>query len=142
MSALASTSALGATLPVTGLSPVDQALVPESVRNGGRAAQAAYQEGVAFEDVLVNELVQTMDQTVPGLGGADSGAGGSADDGSADGGSAAGGLGGPGSLGAYSSLMPQALSSGLMSAGGTGVAMQIATALDPALNDPKGSGGN
>jgi hypothetical protein len=38
-----------------------------------------------------------------------------------------------GGLGAYASLLPDTLTSTIMSAGGTGVAMQIAQGIDPAL---------
>lgn len=130
MSALSSSS-LGAALPASTLPPVDPALEPESVRKGNQAAKNAYQEGLAFEDVLVNELVTQMAKTVPGLDGSSSGSDGS--DGSG------GGLGGSGSgsgLGAYASLLPQALTSNVMSTGGTGIAMQIARSIDPALGAP------
>jgi Rod binding domain-containing protein len=129
MSALSATS-LSASLP-----PLDPAQEPASVRNGGQKAQAAYQEGVAFEDVLVNELAQEMTATA-GLGGSDDGLGGSSDD-SSD----SSGLGGAGSsLGAYSSLLPQTLASSVMSAGGTGLALQIAQSIDPALDAPSQGG--
>ena len=128
MSALSSSS-LGTALPASTLPPIDPALEPESVRTGNQAAKNAYQEGLAFEDILVNELVTQMTKTVPGLDGSSSGSDGS--DGSG------GGLGGSGSgLGAYASLLPQALTSNVMSTGGTGIAMQIARSIDPALGAP------
>lgn len=34
---------------------------------------------------------------------------------------------------AYASLLPQALTTSIMSAGGLGIAQQVATAIDPAL---------
>ncbi len=126
MSALSSLS-LGTSLPA-----IDPALVPASVRNGDQAAQKAYQEGLAFEDVLVNELAQEMSSTT-GLDGSSDGLGGSTDPGGGLGGGS--GLGGS-SLGAYSSLLPQALSTSVMSAGGTGLALQIAQSIDPALAAP------
>jgi hypothetical protein len=133
MSALSATS-LSASLP-----PIDQATEPASVRNGGQKAQAAYHQGLAFEDVLVNELAQEMTATA-GLDGTDDGLGGSSND-SGD----ATGLGGSGSgsgsaLGAYSSLLPQTLATSVMSAGGTGLALQIAQSIDPAL-DSSAQGG-
>ena len=132
MSALASTS-LGSSLPATTLPAIDPALEPESVRNGNAAAKSAYQEGLAFEDILVNQLAQQMTATVPGLSG-DDGLGGSSDDSS---GSSTGGLTSSSSgIGAYASLLPQALTSSIMSGGGTGIAMQIAQSIDPALANP------
>jgi len=127
MSALSATS--------LSASPLDPALEPASVRNGGQKAQAAYQEGVAFENVLVNELAREMTATA-GLDGSDNGLGGSGGD---SGGST--GLGGSGSeLGAYSSLLPQTLATSVMSAGGTGLALQIAQSIDPALDAPTQGG--
>src|ERR1700679_1415849 len=92
MSALSSVS-LGASVPVTNTAPVDPATEPESVRNGNQAAKNAYQTGLAFEDILVNQLAQQMTATVPGLSGDDDGLGGSTSDDSDDSSSdASGGL--------------------------------------------------
>jgi hypothetical protein len=138
MSALSSVS-LGSVLPVTTTPPVDPALEPESIRNGNQAAKNAYQTGVAFENVLMNQLAQAMTATVPGVSSDDDGLGGSSSDDSGDSSSdATGGLAGSDSgISAYSSLLPQAMTSGIMSSGGTGIAMQIAQSLDPALANPK-----
>ncbi|MGO9959953.1 MAG: hypothetical protein ACLP50_28910 [Solirubrobacteraceae bacterium] len=130
-------SALSAS-PSAGLPPIDPALEPASIRNGNTAAKNAYQTGLAFEDVLVNELSQQLMATVPGLGGSstDDGLGGSSDDG-LGGSNASDGVddssGSGSSLSSYSSMLPGALSSAIMSSGGTGVAMQIAEGIDPAL---------
>jgi hypothetical protein len=125
-------SALSATGLGTSLPAIDPALEPASVRNGDQTAKKAYQEGLAFEDVLVNELAQEMSSTA-GLDGSSDGLGGS----TGDSGSSGGGVGGSGSaLGAYSSLLPQTLTSSVMSAGGTGLALQIAQSIDPALDSP------
>ncbi|HWD76881.1 MAG TPA: hypothetical protein VG371_17220 [Solirubrobacteraceae bacterium] len=132
MSALSSSS-LGSSLSATTLPPIDPALEPASVRNGNQAAKNAYQEGLAFEDILVNQLVTQMTATVPGLDGSSDGSDGSDASGSS------GGLSGSGSgLGAYASLLPQALTSSVMSTGGTGIAMEIARSIDPALGAPTG----
>jgi hypothetical protein len=127
-------SSLGSSLPATTLPPIDPALEPASVRNGNQAAKNAYQEGVAFEDILVNQLATQMTATVPGLDGSSDGSDGSAASGSS------GGLSGSASgLGAYASLLPQALTSSVMSTGGTGIAMEIARSIDPALGAPTGT---
>ncbi|HEX4009245.1 MAG TPA: hypothetical protein VHX62_04525 [Solirubrobacteraceae bacterium] len=133
MSALSSVS-LGSSLPATSMPPIDPALEPESVRNGNQAAKNAYQEGLSFENILVNELAQEMTQTVPGLSGSDD----SSDDGlgGSDDSSDSTGLGSSSPLSAYSSLLPQALTSSIMSGGGTGIALQIAQSIDPALANP------
>jgi hypothetical protein len=126
-----SSSSLSASLPATSLPPIDPALEPASVRNGNQAAKNAYQEGLAFEDILVNELVTQMTATVPGLDGSSTGSDGAGGSGSS------GGLGGSGSgIGAYASLLPQAMTSSVMSTGGTGIAMEIARSIDPALGGP------
>ena len=134
MSALSATS-LSAALPAT-----DPAMEPASVRNGNQAAKSAYQEGLAFENVLVNQLAQEMTSTA-GLDGSSDGLGGSTDGSDSSGSSGgSGGLGGSGSaLGAYSSLLPQTLATSVMSAGGTGLALQIAQSIDPALNSSASS---
>ncbi|MGH2872997.1 MAG: hypothetical protein ACRDL5_11125 [Solirubrobacteraceae bacterium] len=125
------------TLPISSLLPTGAATEPQSIRNGGAAAQNAYQEGLAFEDVLVNELAQQLTATVPGLDGTDDdGLGGTDSDGLGGTDDSGDSMLGGSAIGAYSSLLPQALSDGIMSGGGTGVAMQIAEAIDPALNNP------
>jgi hypothetical protein len=118
-------------LPASNVPAIDPAQEPVVVRKGGAAAQKAYQTGLAFENVLVNELAQTMTATVPGLdgtSGSDDGLGGTTD---------SSGSGAAGGLGAYSSLLPQALTSSIMANGGTGIALQIAKSLDPSLGEPK-----
>jgi hypothetical protein len=139
MSAISGTAALSSSLPTSTMGPVDQANMPAVIRNGDTKAKNAYQTGLAFENVLVNELAQQLASTVPGLDGSsssDDGLGGTSDDSSSDAGST-GGAGGGGGLGAYSSLLPQTLASSVMSGGGTGIAMQIAKSIDPALGVPQ-----
>ena len=129
MSAISTTASLPATsasMPSGNLPLIDPAKEPAAIRNGDKKAKDAYQTGLAFENVLVNELAQQLSATVPGLdgsGGSDDGLGGTSGDSS----------GGAGGLGAYSSLMPQTLASSLMQGGGTGIAMQIAKSFDPGL---------
>jgi hypothetical protein len=141
MSAIAATSALpttSASMPVGNLPTTDSANEPAAIRNGDQKAKDAYQTGLAFENVLVNELAQQLAATVPGLDGSSGsadGLGGSSDDGL--GGTSSDSSGSAGGLGAYSSLLPQTLASSIMSGGGTGIAMQIAQSIDPALGAPK-----
>lgn len=137
MSAISASAALpttSASMPAGSLPLIDPANEPAAVRNGGQKAKDAYQTGLAFENVLVNELAQQLSATVPGLDGSDDGLGGT---GGSSGAGRTGGVGGGGGLGAYSSLLPQTLSTSIMSGGGTGIAMQIAKAIDPALGVPK-----
>jgi len=138
MSALSSTSLssidpslLGASTPA-----INQALLPASIRNGTPAAKQAYNEALGFEQILVNELTQEMAATVTspddsssddGLGGDDS----SDDSSSTD--ATSGLLGSDPSMSMYAQMLPDALTSSLMSSGGTGMALQIAQALDPSI---------
>jgi Rod binding domain-containing protein len=124
MSAL-SAAAGSPSLATAALPPIAQASEPASVRNGDQAAKNAYQTGLAFEQMLDKELTQTLSSTISGTGGNDDGLGGATDQGaSAD----------P-AASAFSSMLPDALTSGLMTGGGTGIAMQIAQAIDPALGN-------
>jgi hypothetical protein len=122
-------------LPASSMGPIDPAKEPASVRNGDQKAKNAYATGMAFENVLVSELAQQLTATVPGLDGSDDGLGGTNNNSSSSGSS--GGVGGGGGLGAYSSLLPQTLATSIVSGGGTGIAMEIAKAIDPALGAPK-----
>jgi Rod binding domain-containing protein len=133
MSALSATG-LGSSLPASSLPAIDQARVPASIRNGDQKAKDAYQTGMAFEQVLVNELSQEMAASVPG--GSDDGLGGTTGD-SGNSSSGGGVMGGGGGLGAYSSLLPQSLTSSIMASGGTGVALEIAKSIDPAIGQTK-----
>ena len=131
MSAISATTSL----PAGNMPLVDPANEPASVRNGDQKAKNAYTTGVAFENVLVSELAQQMTATVPGLDGSDDGLGGTT--GSSDGSAgSSGGVGGSGGLGAYASLLPQTLANSITSGGGTGIAMEIAKSIDPALGAP------
>jgi hypothetical protein len=127
MSAL-SAAAGSPSLATAALPPIDQSTEPASVRNGDQAAKNAYQTGLAFEQMLDNELTQTLSSTISGTGSNDDGLGGTSDQSGASADPAAS---------AFSSMLPNALTSGLMTGGGTGIAMQIAQSIDPAL----GTGG-
>jgi Rod binding domain-containing protein len=124
------------TLSAAGLPPINEALLPASVRNGSPAAKSAYETALSFEDVLVNELSQAMMATV-----SSSSDDGSSDDSSSDDSSSDGSGGSDSVSGEYSQLLPQALTSSIMSAGGLGIAQQIATALDPSIGATASAGG-
>jgi Rod binding domain-containing protein len=132
MNAISATTSI----PASNLPLIDPANEPTSVRNGDQKAKNAYATGVAFENVLVNELAQQLTATVPGLDGSDDGLGGTTDSGNGSAGST-GGVGGSGGLGAYASLLPQTMANSISAGGGTGIAMEIAKSIDPALGDPK-----
>lgn len=111
--------------PTAGPAPVvNHALEPSWVRQGSTATKQAYATALGFEQVLVEQLAKSMAAT-SGFG-----------EGSEEGESSAGGSGGASSTGgdagssAMTSMLPQALASGVMSAGGLGLAAQITRQLD------------
>ncbi len=135
-------------LPSTGgVSPVAPTVIPtggvsvvapaqpsvsgvSSAGAGTASTSAAYQEGLAFEQVLMNELTQQLTQTITNGSGGDSGDG-SGDDGSGDSStdSSTGLLGSDAASSMYAQLLPSALTQSIMSAGGLGIASELAPAL-------------
>jgi Rod binding domain-containing protein len=120
-------------LPSGGLPVVTQTLEPAWVRDGSAATQKAYQTALAFEQMLVEQLSQSL-TTSSGLGG-ESGEEGESSEGGSSGSSAA--------SGAISSMLPQALTSGVMNDGGLGLAAQMTRQLqDVAGATPTATSGN
>jgi len=103
----------------TGLPVVNQALEPDWVRHGSAATQKAYASALSFEETLVEQLSQSLAST-SSLGGGSSQEG---ESGTEEGGSS-------GANGELSSLLPQALSSSVMQAGGLGMAAQMTRELE------------
>jgi hypothetical protein len=123
-----------------GIQNLNVADIPANIRNGNSKAMQAYSEGLAFEDVLVNELSQQLANTMyggNGLDGDSSSSDGTDSTDSTDGSSSGGMLSG---ASAYASLIPQTLTSSIMDGGGIGVAEQFAQQLDPSLNKEVKSG--
>jgi peptidoglycan DL-endopeptidase RipA len=112
-----------------GIPNLNVATVPENIRNGDSKAKAAYSEGLAFEDMLVNELTQQLANTMYGGSGSDS----SDDSSSTDGTDSSSGSSMLGGASAYASMIPQALTSSIMDNGGLGMAESFAQELDPSL---------
>lgn len=89
----------------SGLPPVDQAQLPADVRTASPARKHAYEAGLGFEQMLVQQLTQSLtDSTRDALGG-DS---------------------------PYASMLPDALSQSVMQSGGLGLARQLMDAIAPA----------
>jgi Rod binding domain-containing protein len=107
-------------LSATELPVVSQTLEPAWVRKGSASTQKAYDTALAFEQMLVEELSQSLT--------ASSGLGGEEDESSSEGGSS----GGSAASGPMSSMLPRALTSGVMSAGGLGLAAQMTRQLQGA----------
>ncbi len=129
MSVSSSDIALGSIGTSAGIPSLNVADIPANVRNGNNADKQAYTEGLAFENVLVNELSQQLSNTMYGGSGPDASSSSDGSDGSDSSGS--GGL--LSGAGAYASMILQALTSSIMSGGGLGVAEEFAQELDPSL---------
>jgi Rod binding domain-containing protein len=104
----------------TGLPIVNQATEPEWVRKGSAATQKAYQSALSFEETLVEQLSQSLAST-SGLSGESEG-----QSGSEEGGSSSSGAGDS----QLSSMLPQALTTSVMDAGGLGLAAQMTRNLE------------
>lgn len=92
----------------TGLPVVNQALEPAWVRHGSASVKQAYESALSFEATLVEQLSRSLSSS-----------------GSPEGESSVEGESGEGASGVLSAELPQALSSGIMSAGGLGLAAQL-----------------
>jgi hypothetical protein len=112
----------------TGLSITDEAHAPAAVRNGSTAVKQAYASAQSFEEMLLQQLSQSMLQS-SGLGG-EGGSEGEASSGE-------GSSGGEGGM--LTSLLPQALTEGVMREGGLGLATQLMSSLDPAAGAAAGA---
>jgi Rod binding domain-containing protein len=122
-----SLASIGANAGIPSLNVAD---IPADIRSGNKQAQQAYSEGLAFEQVLVNELTTQMANAM-GSDSLDPTA--DSSDGSST--SSSGLLGGASSS-AYASMIPSALTSSIMDGGGLGLAEEFAKTIDPALSDP------
>lgn len=103
---------LTATNVAAGLAPADSAAEPAWVRNGTSAVKQDYEVALGFEEMLVDQLASSLDQA--------GGLGGESESGEEEGGSQPS-LGG----GMLSSLLPGALSQGVVDGGGLGLAAQL-----------------
>ncbi len=118
MTALASTPIeTSASLPISSLAG---AHVPASVRENAPGARQAYSSAQSFEELLLNQLSQSLTQnaglTDEGEGESESGEGAGESEGVT-----------------VASLLSQALTEGVMHAGGLGLAEQLMSAVDPQL---------
>jgi hypothetical protein len=123
-------SPISSGLSTAGLPPINPANEPAAIRNGDADAKKAYQVGLSFEQVLVDQLTQELASSATDTSGDGS------DDGSGDSSGASGLMGGDAASSAYATMLPQTLTSSIMSGGGTGIALQIAKSIDPALAHP------
>jgi Rod binding domain-containing protein len=123
------------------LPAINQALEPADIRTGNAQAKQAYQEALGFEDILMQQLTQQLASTVTSsTDGSGLGSGASSDSGSSGSTSSTGGiLGSDPSTSAFASMIPTALTQSLMSAGGVGIADNLARAIDPQIGTAEGS---
>ncbi len=126
-------------LTSSSLPPVNQASEPADIRNGNTQAKQAYQEALGFEDVLMQQLTQQLASTVSSPGGDSSASGDSSDSSGSSDSSSGGILGSDPSTSAFASLIPTALTHSIMSAGGVGIADNLARAIDPQIGTPQGA---
>jgi hypothetical protein len=87
-----------------GIPPIDQALLPADIRTATPARKDAYEAGLGFERLLVQQLSQSLTESARDALGGDS---------------------------PYASLLPDALTDGVMGGGGLGLARGIADAIEP-----------
>ena len=111
----ASVSPLGGSPPASprGLPIVPDTALPASVRSGSAADKQSYKAALGFEQMLVDQMVQSM-------------AGDGSGDGSDDDGTGLG-TGNPLASGPYAQQMQTAMSTAIESSGGLGLAQQLYT---------------
>lgn len=88
------------------IAPIDQALLPASVRNGGAQRKQDYQAALAFERVLVGQMTEAMTKSVGAIGGEDD-------------------EGGDAASQQLKQSLPSTLADALMAGGGIGLAGQL-----------------
>jgi Rod binding domain-containing protein len=113
-------------LPTTTALPIaNETRAPAAVRDGSSTVKQAYATAQGFEEMLLQQLSQSLVQS-SGLGGEgeSGGEGSSGEEGASVGGEAGGGM--------LASLLPQTLTEGVMRQGGLGLATQLMDSLDPA----------
>ncbi|HEY4280273.1 MAG TPA: hypothetical protein VGM91_18770 [Conexibacter sp.] len=89
---------------MSALPPIDQSTLPLDIQKGSQARRDAYTAGLGFEQMLVQQLTDSVTEDSQDAMGGDS---------------------------PYASLLPQALTDGIMNAGGLGLARQLTDAMAP-----------
>jgi Rod binding domain-containing protein len=111
--------------PTTTAVPIASATrAPASVRAGSATVKQAYANAQGFEEMLLQQLSQSLVQSSGLSGESEAGGEGSSGEEGAS-------LGGE-SSGMLASLLPQTLTEGVMRQGGLGLATQLMNSLDPA----------
>lgn len=89
-------------MSLAGLPPIDRTSLPADVRDAPQARRDAYEAGLGFERLLVQQLAESLTDGARAALGGDS---------------------------PYASLLPEALTDGVMGGGGLGLARQLADAM-------------
>jgi hypothetical protein len=110
--------------PQAALPVVSAAVEPASVRHGSASVKRAYQQGLGFEAMLVEELTRSL-ATGAGIGG-EGGEAGEAPDAAGEASGAEAPTMGTGTDPLVSSLVPQTLAHSIIASGGLGLAAQFA----------------
>ena len=114
------------TVGPTGLPPIDQSLIPASVRNGSAQDKKDYTAALGFEQMLVGQLTKAMTSTANPVGDGssnDDGTGSSGDDTTASSSST------DAATSTYLQMLPDQLASSIMSNGGLGLAQSFYQAI-------------
>ncbi len=109
--------------PSAGLPVADAALEPAWVRHGSARVQQDYQAALGFEQMLVEQLANSLAQPAAG-------------EGEGAGGEESGGTG----ASPLSSLLPQSLAQGVVSGGGLGLAASLTRELEGVGGAPAAAG--
>jgi hypothetical protein len=121
-----------APLAATGLPALSEANTPASVRNGDAAVKQAYTAAKGFEEMLLQQLSQSLTQSSGLSGEGEGGAGGEGSNGEGS-----PGVSGEAGMGMLASLLPQTLTESVMREGGLGLATQLTGALDPTTSSTR-----
>ena len=97
-------------MSAAGLPPIDRSLLPADIRSAPQPRREAYEAGLGFERLLVTQLTQSLSRSTGEALGGDS---------------------------PYASLLPEALTDGVMSGGGLGLARRLADAIEPPATAPE-----
>lgn len=86
------------------LAPIDASLLPADIRQGSQTRREAYTASLGFEQLLVQQLTESLASSAREAMGGDS---------------------------PYANMMPTAMADGIMDAGGLGLARQLTDSLAP-----------
>jgi Rod binding domain-containing protein len=101
-------------------SPIDTSLIPAQVRAAGAEAEKLYSSALQFEQLLVQQLAQSLTDSMQPQ---------SSDDGGDDTGTSDDGSQASSGLGVYQGMLPDALAQSVTSGGGMGLAMDLYRAM-------------